>query len=174
MPRTQPLPDDVVDRIAQGIGPRLTALLAEQEGGSVQTELGEGFPCWSLAIAGGAPGSSVSDLARPLGMWHHQVLIDGRPAAFARSYVRPPDPMQVEVVAVGLSDVAADVATASRHAAGVEGDVRMLLVPSHHVTALWVVGDDDERVIVARAPDAARVEKERRYRAEEFVGELFR
>ncbi|MDQ3958057.1 MAG: hypothetical protein M3273_07020 [Actinomycetota bacterium] len=171
------LPEDVLDRIAGEIGPRLAALLPEEDRG-LRAELGEGFPCWALDERTLATDGSLGASARDLGIWHHQLLLDGRPAAFARSYVRPPEPLHVEVAAVGLSDVAKEIAAAAEWArANVSGDfgARLLLIPSRHVAVLWLVSKEEEVVVVARKPQAAvGLETERAYAAGDFAARLGR
>ncbi|WP_433088942.1 hypothetical protein ACQP1P_22015 [Dactylosporangium sp. CA-052675] len=157
--------EDILAEVAAAAGPWLGSLLEDERRQAV-AELDEAYPCWVLgtdAVHAAAQLTSDDDalarVAQDLGQWHYQILLDGEPAAFARAYGRVLPETPVEVGVVGYSDVAKDVADCvawAREHAPDGAQVRLLLAPPWHVTALWLSYPDGSRVVVARSPEPVR------------------
>lgn len=123
-------------------------------------ELCETFEMWKLgakALASGAQsGSDLAQLARPTRNLHHQIKHDGEAKSFASS---AGDSKNRTLAGWTISPLAKKIDQAVRwidHQVEIGGDplVRLLVVPSYHVHAFWLVGEagSEDRAVVIDAP----------------------
>jgi len=161
--------------LAQGIGPLLAHSLAaaKRHGRSrsapTRFAIGESFDIWvvdAAALHDSRADADVRVLARQSARTHHQLFALGRPIGWARS-VHLDGRRAVHGVAVShfarLVHRAIDrleAMPARRGALRPGGTVRLLTIPSAHVTALWVAprrAAEASRVLLLEAPRGLRV-----------------
>lgn len=143
-----------------------------------QTELAESFEVWILGPGPVSRGAvSIQSAAQQTKYWHHQIRRNGKATEYARS-IPDSENADWEIRAVLASDLASKIER------GIElidaepslekSEVKLLIVPAHGITALWMVMDDKtERLLVVDAPQAyQRVSANRIYDTIEFLKAL--
>lgn len=170
------LPDQLQDEVARQAGPWLARLLEREQQHYTQAELEYTFPCWFLGLEAISEGKALRDSARPTQLWHHQVLLDGKPQAVARSTWNEHGPEGLNVVDVAYPGIAVELGQALAWLAAQEEQetrLRLLLVPSLYITCFWLMGEEEDFVVVAQVPAGyTRLEKELVYPAREFLRTL--
>jgi len=150
------LPNDVTDHVASEIGMMAGPVLGETIRAEQTLELTESFAVWTLgADAVTKPSMDLSQLARQTGRWHHQIKIDGKPEAFARSMPLGPKAADWSVRQLFTSRIAKRLDEAIDWVdRNVQGDplVRLLLVPPWHLHTFWLVEDRESRILVVDIP----------------------
>lgn len=176
MAHTDALPNDVLDAVAAHIG--------AEAGGSFgagvlqkKMELMESFAVWSLgADAVTKSGVDLSQLAQQTGRWHHQINIDGKAEAFARSMSLGPDAASWSVREMFESEIAKKIDDAIEWVdQNVEGDplVRLLVIPAYHVHAFWLKEGDASQVLVVDMPQGfTQLQSGTLYSSAEFLEAL--
>lgn len=186
MAHSDPLPDEVAKYLASQIAvvsrdlPTATPRPARRKGVAAvagpppNRELTESFAIWTLRDeAVTKPNTNLTELAHETGRWHHQVKVAGVPASFARSTPLGPAPDHWRVNAFFDSPIARKIDQAITWIdENVKNDplVRLLVAPSYHLHAFWLVKDGVNTVVVADMPPnfkALRYEKP--YSSEEFL-----
>jgi hypothetical protein len=152
-------------RATMRAGPREGMSPSQQEHGDFT--LAETFELWILnEIDISLPWHRMSDVARPSGRWHHQVRdkLDGTATHFARSASRRTRPggSTLSVTAVMHSPIAAKIDAgitwiedneSAINKGGIEDPVvRVLVIPSRYVHALWLSCGTRDRIVVVDAP----------------------
>lgn len=170
------LPDQLQDEVARQAGPRLARLLEIEQQHYAEAELEYTLPCWFLGRESISANKALRDSATPSHLWHHQVLLDGKPSARVRSVWDEHGQEGVNVVEVGYSGSAVDLGQALTWLANQqerEMRLRLLLAPSLYMTCLWLMSEEEDYVVVAHAPAGyTHLEKQRMYLASEFLHTL--
>src|SRR5437868_15066859 len=100
------IPDDVLTTIAQQVGSRLPAGLAEACQGSA-LELGDSLPIMMLPPKEVAPGRGrLRRRVQPTGRWHHQIMCGEEATGYATSVAPATEGDTWRVVAVGRGGLA--------------------------------------------------------------------
>jgi len=141
-PETRPS-SDAMNAFAQQLSSPVAALFPGGDGvASMPAQLADLLPVWRIDPdfpVGDARG--VSELARPTGAWHHQILVREAPVAYARSKFEEGALHLLSVIpsetAVRLGQVLASIAETG----GAEGEFRLLVSPLQRVTTLWSAGE---------------------------------
>jgi hypothetical protein len=173
------LPNDVIDHVASEIGAKAGLLVLRETIRAEQTlELTESFAVWILgADPDTKPSMDLSQLARQTGRWHHQIKIDGKPEAFARSMPLGPRAADWSVRQLFTSPIAErlDEAIDWVYHNVQEGDplVRLLVVRAWHLHAFWLVEDENSRILVVDAPSSyTKLQYGKLYTSREFLETL--
>ncbi len=130
--------------------------------------IAESIPMWRLEQDRLDKAKSVSDAAVPMGRWHHQIVANGAPVAHA---VSREDSARLTTVEHG--DALAHAIDQAIRVLDEQKDfdedveVRLLAVPSFHISTLWMsgVGVDEILVLPGTTPERA----ERRLGIEKFM-----
>jgi hypothetical protein len=181
MASTDRLPDDAVRSVAAqiatflplvgGPGPAAAAAAPARE---VTENLAI---CFLTAEQVQRPPRDLGALARPSGVWHHQVRTAGAATHFARSATSKFDPAGPHVQAVFESPVAEKIDTAiawvDKHVKG-RATVRLLVVPAYYVHALLVArpGGKDSAVLADQPDGFKQLRYETLYSLVEFLKRL--
>jgi hypothetical protein len=127
--------------------------------GAAKLDLAEAIPMWRLDADKLEGAKRISDAAIEMGRWHHQIVSPGGPVAYAVS-----TESTAQLTAVDRQDalaIAIDEAIkrldASELGDGVE--VRLLTIPSFHISTLWLTGHDVDDVLVLRRTTPTRAEQ---------------
>ena len=156
---TKTLPTDVLESVAAQISDRLQPLSNEDPDLLVPEsvvpsapEIGESFEVWKLIpdamdeIENG--NLDITKLARPAGIWHHQLRENGQAFGFARSKPLGADAASWSVRDVFTSELAAKIDMAigwiDERIPDDEVEVRLLSIPIQQVEAFWFVSKDPE------------------------------
>lgn len=151
-------------RLADQIGEILPFSVDEALLAAERIELGRSFEVWALGldalVYAASSGTDLAQVARPVGAWHHQILFDGEPRAYARSTLAPTNNGSAwNVQGVFASD---DLARALDQAVqSVDSHLmsastlRLLEIPAAYVVALWICdpGRPKTDVLVVRSAD---------------------
>lgn len=177
MAHTDKLEDATLESIASQIGSFYPSLAGDANLLQQQAELAETFSIWVLRAEDVVLDSKdVSDLAQNTGRWHSQVRIGGKAHVVARSAPLGADPKDWQVKQVFEGEVAVDVDDAIQWVdTNVTADplVRVLEVPAFQITALWMVGDGADGVVVARIPNGSQfLQRSKLYSTTEFLRAL--
>lgn len=159
MATTKTLPKAVLESIASQIGSRLDPPAGE-EGHALaldapvpsNPEIGETFEVWKLipdSVDEIKKGNlDITKLARPAGLWHHQLRQHKTAFGFARSKPLGADPDSWSVRDIYTSDLAAKIDDAikwvDRHIPDDVVEVRLLSMPIQQVEAFWFVAKSPE------------------------------
>lgn len=146
MASTDRLPDDAVRAVAEQIAaflPPASGPAAAKAAPAAAREVAESLAvCPVTAEQVRRPPEDLGVLARPSGLWHHQVRTGGAATHFARSSVSGFGPAAPQVQSVFESPVAGKVdaalAWADKYVKG-RATARLLVVPALHVHALLVI-----------------------------------
>jgi hypothetical protein len=124
-------------------------------------------------------GTSLVELVRNTGRFHHQVRTDSQPTGYARTEVQDGTP---EICGLFVSDLARAFESAMEWLLQFEKDhddyvqtrplVRVLVVPSYHVHAFWLFHERSGRsdvVVIDAPPEMKGLEGERLLSSEEFI-----
>ncbi len=116
--------------------------------------IGETFELWRVDV----PAADISeDAFKRTGQYHHQVFVDGTPAAFAITMAGPNGGRTVTTVMPSATVAAIDRAiTALDDALTCACDVRLLYFSYYLATALWATGDGVDAVYMVTCDPALR------------------
>ena len=149
------LPEEILEMVASQLGEFLVDLGDPSIREAEKVELAETLPVWMIPLdklqEGAAP---LRELTVDTGRWHHQVKVDGRPTVFARSR-RLGQGSGWRITGAFWSEIAARVDSSIGWVdESLDGDplVRILAVPSYHLTAFWFVEGAEDRILVVNAP----------------------
>lgn len=122
------------------------------------------------------PPRDLSVLARPSGVWHHQIRTGGTATHTARSLQSGLAAESVEVQQMAESPIAEKIdlalAWADKHVKG-RATIRLLVAPAYYLHALLVVRDGEYSAVLADKPDESiPIEYEREYPLAEFLKAL--
>jgi hypothetical protein len=142
-----------LDSVCRQVGVLLPQLEGLQAfvGGTV--ELGDYFEIWMIEPDyEESSANSLTDLAFPIGLWHHQVRIDSQAIAYAISgperlvgseYLNPDHHIVRELI---LSDLALKIDTATKAILSTSKfythtyyETRLLILPNYFLSAFWLV-----------------------------------
>lgn len=172
MANTKQLPPEVLEVVAQQIGARLgifpddpNFFAAEASAAEPSLDLAESFEVWSLppdALEEVANGLDLPDIARPTGVWHHQIRSNREARSFARSRPLGPTPDSWSVRELFVSSLAEDLSNAIdwvENNVPPNLEVRYLSSPPHQVDAFWLLAEPssplftewNNRVVIIRA-----------------------
>ena len=181
MPRVDSLSEEIIDRIAQEVQellPEIVSDFGSLQLGSVEAELEETLSVWMLGGDSVLEDTPLADLAARVPYWHHQVTLNDEPRMFARSAVLGPRPEDVSVEEVSESYLASRIADGlSWVEKNVEENVlvRLLVIPTNFVHALWLEEDGVSQVLVVDRPDTAEeLRMLHLYREQDFIAVLRR
>lgn len=143
-------------RIAEQLGPALeaTSAIAPLEG---QPYLGESLPVLLLteqAILEPEAGR-LGDRLIDQGRWHHQIYDGDSVWAYARSEPPSGGGQPTELADVGYSSLPSAIRGAMAWVdenVPMDGEARLVTVPSHQVAALWLNGPGLDHVLILSAP----------------------
>ena len=181
MPRVDSLSEEIIDRIAQEVQellPEIVSDFGSLQLGSVEAELEETLSVWMLGGDSVLEDTPLADLAARVPYWHHQVTLNDEPRMFARSAVLGARPEDVSVEEVSESYLASRIADGlSWVEKNVEENVlvRLLVIPTNFVHALWLEEDGVSQVLVVDRPDTAEeLRMLHLYREQDFIAVLRR
>ncbi|MDR3469923.1 MAG: hypothetical protein P4M07_28675 [Xanthobacteraceae bacterium] len=143
------------------------------QGGTV--EIAESFEVWFLGRSSTMRiGASLAQLAHRTGYWYHQLRLNGKAQEYALSQPHGPGVRDWEVHAVMASPLPArvDAAISWIDRQDISGDplVRMLSVPAYHITAFWLVGGKEDRIVpIERSEWLEQLKTEAIYGEREFI-----
>ena len=145
-----------VDVIAGQLAESLAQVIGASIHDSVRVELAETFSVWMLGLDRLSHGSDdLATLASETGRWHHQIRIDYRTEAFARSRPTGKGDSNWRITEVFQSDLARKIdASVTWIDEKLEGDplVRLLTIPAYHLTAFWLSAEAGNQVLIVDAP----------------------
>lgn len=156
MPHTDPIPDQALNVVANGVALRLPRVLGSRLLPTTTVAITSSFEVWGLSAKqiSHSFSDNLDSLAAPTGRWHHQIALDGQPKLYARS-LRAPEAEGWTVAEVALSRTAQrlDAAIDWIDANVAEDDLaRLLEAPAYHLLAIWLVGAGGQgRVLVVEA-----------------------
>jgi hypothetical protein len=170
-------PHDVIDHVASELGMKGRRVLRETIFPQETLELTESFAVWTLGLdAVTKPNIDLSQLARQTGQWQHQIKIDGKAEAFARSMPLGPNATDWPVRALFKSHIAERIDEAIDWVDhNVQGDplVRLLIVLAYHLHAFWLVEAGNSHILVVDMPSSYTTLQYRNlYTAKEFLETL--
>lgn len=177
MAHTDKLDDMVLDTIADQIGSFYPSLASDANLLRQPAELAETFSMWLLRAEDIVRDTTnIADLAQNTGRWHSQVRIGGKALVVARSAPLGADPKDWQVKQILEGEFAEAIDEAIEWIdENVKDDplVRVLEVPAFHITALWLVSDGEDRVVVARIPSGSQfLQRSQLYSSDEFLQAL--
>jgi len=177
MARTEKLPDAVLDTVASQIGSLYPSLTRDPNLLQQPAELAETFSIWLLRAEDVIKETTrISNLALNTGRWHSQVRIGGKALVAARSVPLGADPKDWQVKQIFEGEFAEGVDEAIKWIDEHVTDdplVRVLEVPAFQITALWLVGDTEDHVVVARVPSGSTyLQRSKLYSSDEFLQAL--
>lgn len=162
MAHAEGLADDVLKEVARQIGAMVSGVIGPDKLAEARLTMDKTpFEIWMLgADALLQPTVDLRLLASPTGRWHHQVALDEKVIAFARSMPLGAQPSSWRVQEFFVSELAGKIASAARWVDdenNVAGDplVRLLDVPAYMVHAFWLLrdeGEGEEEVFVIDCP----------------------
>jgi hypothetical protein len=171
------LPADVLDALAMKIGTPLSEFGIVAQQAQMAAELTETFSVWSLnptAIL--TPDADFQKLVTQTGRWHHQIKIDGKAVAFARSMPVGTDASSWDVLQLFRSDIPGKIDQAVDWVdSNVKGDpiVRLLIAPSYYLHAFWLAdGNNNQVFVIDMPPNFAHVQVGTLYSGKEFLHKL--
>jgi hypothetical protein len=174
MKKKQVLSKKLLATIASQVGNLLsdTARRALAKGGKV--ELAESFPVWFLPpVSSTISQESLDSIAMRTGRWHHQIRHSGIAKEYARSRPYGPAPADWQVLSVVRSQISRKIDETmvwlDTNAPRID-HVRLLTVPSHHLTAFWFRTGGEEAIVVADKPrHTQRIRRNRIYTPKQFL-----
>jgi hypothetical protein len=180
MATSDPLPEAALRSVAGQLAglvspvPDSPAVAAERAGPPAGAELAESYAVCFVEVAQvRRPPVDLSALARPSGVWHHQVRTGGEATHIARSVQSGFAPAELGVEQAFASPLAGQIERAAawvdRHVKG-RARARLLAIPAYYVHALLLVRGDRYTAVLADQPSGfARLEYEREYPLSEFL-----
>ncbi len=157
MAHTDRLDDSTLDTIAQQVGEWFPSLASGANLLTQPGELGETFSIWLLRAEDTLnDDDKLTKLAQNTGRWHSQIRIDGKAQVVARAISLGGGPTNWSVRQILEGDLAQAVdETIDWIDANIKNDplVRILEVPAYQITALWLVSDTEDNIIIARLPN---------------------
>src|SRR5262245_20890226 len=142
MAHADALPQGVIDNVASQVGAEAGKGLGAAVLQSKTMELTESFSLWALgADVVAKTYADLAQLARQTGRWHHQIKIDGKAQAFARSMPLGPDAANWSLRELFRSEIAGKIDEAIAWVdTNVTGDplVRLLVAPAYQLHAFWL------------------------------------
>jgi hypothetical protein len=158
MARPDQLPLDVRKVLASQIGPQVASLLPPDDWQRKKVELSESFSVWLLPLnALAQPKNDLAALSIERGDWHHQIKVEGKALAFARSRPMGADPASWKVTEFYPANLAESIDQGIIWVdANVKEDwlVRLLVVPAFNLTSFWFV-EGTSLVLIVHAPQYA-------------------
>lgn len=151
MPHTGDVSVNALDVVVSEVGRTLPRLLGAALPPQAVIAINASFMVWKLSSeqVTGKDSTDLSLLATDTGRWHHQIVVDGEPMAYARAAFTNGhwivDEVTVSTTAEDL-DNAIDWVDANVHSNDL---TRLLEAPAYDLRALWLVGSG--RVVVAQA-----------------------
>ncbi|WP_437962989.1 hypothetical protein WME76_48165 (plasmid) [Sorangium sp. So ce119] len=164
-----------LDDIARQLGEKAHRLygLDPSLARNASIELGETFSLWTARPGFLEAERTPAKLFENVGYWH-QILIDGNPAAYARSLADPGSANAPSVEAIGISPAVAKIDAAigwiEQHVHK-EHELRLLLIPAAYTLAFWLA-DKQNQILPVDVPDprlGALVGPHQLYRLDEFM-----
>ena len=156
MPTVDSLPSEIIDLIAEEVEKLLPSVL--EDVGLLSTNeavLEETLSVWTLSEAFVPVDASLARLATRVPRWHHQVTFDDEPAAFVRSSVYGTNPDDVSVEEFVNSPIASSIASGLAWVEKNSTDdvlVRLLIIPTHFIHALWLQDHESSKVLIVDRP----------------------
>ena len=152
--------DSLSEEVLEALAGQLGQSLAQIAGASIRddaiVELTETFSLWMVGLDRLVVGSDdLREFAIQTGRWHHQIRVDFRTQAYARSRPLGVDPSSWRITEVFKSELAKRIdASITWVDQNLEGDplVRLLTIPAYHLTAFWLVEETENQVIIVDAP----------------------
>jgi hypothetical protein len=180
MATTDPLPKAVLQSVAEQLGQLLAlprATVAGTLGELKQPRLTESLVvCFVTAEQVAHPPRDLSVLARPSGIWHHQVRTAGGPTHFARSRQLELKGIDLQVEQWTESPIAAKLDEALAwidDSLPNDATVRLLVIPSYYVHALLLLrGRKSSVVLVDQPPGFTRLAYRKEYPLGTFLKRL--
>ena len=177
MAHVKQLQDEALDAIATQVG-KLYPLLFNKKSQSYQlVELAETFEVWFLPAKSIVIDSNdLLHLAKPTERWHSQIHISDQPKLVARSLSLGDDPSNWSVTELSEGDLAESIDQAIYWVdENVKNDplVHVLEIPAFYITALWLIGDLESEVFIAKLPNDSQVlERSTLYSSQDFLEAL--
>ena len=190
MAHSDNVPDKALKAVASLIGEVIGDVLQQshllsatgESSLTLAADLGETFAVYRLDPGSVSQfretGSDLLQLAKPTGRWHHQIVVDGRGEAFARSTAARKDNSSASLRGLFVSPLAARIDNAIRWIndnAGGDPLVRLLIAPAYQIHAFWLVyeGRPASKVFIVKAPSRfARLKRDRLLKSSEFLKAL--
>lgn len=177
MARAESLPTEISDSLPQRIGSRISQIVSGgttdqmfpnlgsafdlATTGDKQPQVAESFPVWVLdvVITDETP-TDLRAIARPLGRWHHQIVLPTGTMAFARSAQTQTSHgagewKLRELVEGPLADSIDAAITGIDRAFPDDYVVRLLSIPTYMITAFWILNEEtgDQKIIILSPPE---------------------
>ena len=174
MVQTHPIPELALNAIAEQVG-RLFPLIGGGWDPPRQVpKPDQTYQVWFLpadAIAAGT--TDFLARAQNTERWHCQIWWDSKPMFVARFIVRNGDTSDLDLRQVLVSEYANSIDEAIRWVdTNVEGNplIRILDIPALYITALWLIEEDENRLVIARISGQPHVMKRLEpYAARDFL-----
>lgn len=127
--------------------------------GAAKLDLAQAIPMWRLDADKIQGAQRISDAATEMGRWHHQIVSPTGPVAYA---VSTED--SARLTTVDRQDalaIAIDEAIKQLDASGLPDgiEVRLLAIPSFHLSTLWLTGKSVDDVYVLPRTTPTRAEQ---------------
>lgn len=173
MAHSEQIPAAELRSLARQIVDRMPSPVTGLFAAAAPARLAESFPIWMLAPQTAEHPRDIAEAARPTGAWHHQIRGPLGAMSFARSAVSDGKWRIGEMARSGLeTDIEAAIDWIDTHVPQ-DLEARLLIAPAYQLTAFWLHGAGDDRVVVAQAPATLRnLESQIDYPAEEFLARL--
>lgn len=174
MAHFDPIPRDVLESIAGKLSERLSPEAGAARAAGIGVEIAETLAVWQLGLdATTKTGQDISDLAINTGYWHHQIRHGPTASEFARSTPLGPAPNDWQVEETSTSPLANKVQSGIDWIdQNVHDDptVRLLVIPSYYIHALWLTINGSSRVLIIDKPDQYKLlDYNRLYTSNEFL-----
>lgn len=176
---------DTKEDLARQIGEQLMFLAPDAVQGKT-VELRDDFAMWrlkkdSLELIVDKSENELGKLSELSDRWHHQIIADGQPIAFARSIAQEGSSLRT-VVDLILSPIAKHIESAIEWLESEvdqdPDDARLLPIPSLYLHTFWVIEESRHRpdvIVVADSPREQRQFKQRaKIRPSEFIENIRR
>jgi hypothetical protein len=178
MSRAYKFPKSTLRFLAGQVSEKLGAESAAAFANGVEMELAETFPIWFLGYtATSTPHVRLAELAQRTGYWHHQIWHNKQAKEYALSRTFGPGARDWEILAIMSSPLANEIEKAIKwiDAQNVEGDppACLLSIPAYHMTAFWLRGKSDDKIVVVDQPKSFKLlKKEHLYEEHVFLTRL--
>lgn len=120
-------------------------------------QLAETFSLWKIYSCSVKETDSVDSLAKNVGYWYHQIMLDGTPKAYAQSLLQ--EDGQLKVVEFSISRLPEEIYklikqidASEAEYAGQDVLVRLLEIPAFFLYAFWLKGHDTNTFVIADFP----------------------
>jgi hypothetical protein len=178
-------PDHLEPAVLRSVANQLSHFLAAPRGlmplalGAIRKpELAESLAvCFVTAAQVTNPPADITVLARPSGLWHHQVWTEAGPTHMARSNQQGFSGVELEVSQLMESPIVAKVDAVvdwiDEFLTDDDATIRLLLIPAYYVHALLIVrGDKLSAVLVDQPTTFTQLKYEKEYTLKQFLKRL--